>query len=868
MPLPPKEQALFKQIIKYYEQKQYKKGLKCADSILKKFPDDGETLAMRGLTLNCMDKKEEAYDYVRRGLRQAVRSHVCWHVYGLLYRSDRDYMEAIKCYRNALRIDQDNVQILRDLSLLQIQMRDLEGYKETTRQLLTLKPTNKNFWLGLVIAHHLMGLCAQATKILSSYESTQEQIGSPYEQSELVLYKAMLLEESGDLQGLLDHLNSNESAVVDRLGMLELRAKTLLQMERREDAEAAYRALLKVNPDNYNYYYGIQAARGLAAPSKGETLDLNKQVELADLYDALSKEFPKSIACKRIPLDLLSGDLFMTRLHQYVQQLLRKGVPSLFSDLKSLYSDPVKASAMTTLVESYIASLKSSQCFPSNGSQAESPSTLLWTLFLGAQHYNRLNEWEKALQLVEEAIQHTPTVVDLYLCKGRIYKHAGDLVKAAQHFDEARRLDLADRYLNTKCTLHQLRAGLIEQADETILLFTREGESHSNLHDMQCMWYENEIGLAYYRSGKYGKALKKLLAVDKHFNDIVEDQFDFHTYCLRKMTLRAYVRLLRMEDHVQSHKFWVRAAVSAIQVYLALHDKPHDEAADENESNVSTMTAEEKKKAKLARNKARKKAEQEAKAKAEAQAQQQAQEKQDKSEKDDKEKEKKKKAAKKEAPVDNDPEGVALAQVEDPLAEAVKLLKGLLRHASSKLETHISAFEIYIRKKKYLLALQALTRLRKLFPEHPETHRRTVQFFHQVDGVNLHPAVAEVIATERNGILNGSSLVDFNSQFVAKFGQSLPHRRAAAESLWLVAPAQKRQVLDLLNNLDGASAHLEECTGAYEFLVQKMQDNESAQSFANSCRSIFPLASTFNPQAATKTVESASIVHEEHDFNV
>ena len=52
------------------------------------------------------------------------RSHVCWHVYGLMYRSDRDYREAIKCYRNALRLDKENAQILRDLSLLQVLLLD------------------------------------------------------------------------------------------------------------------------------------------------------------------------------------------------------------------------------------------------------------------------------------------------------------------------------------------------------------------------------------------------------------------------------------------------------------------------------------------------------------------------------------------------------------------------------------------------------------------------------------------------------------------------------------------------------------------------------------------------------------------------
>ena len=106
---------------KCYEQKQYKNGLKFAKQILSnpKFQEHGgklnrtfsvlllgkcitmslqksflyliyatifiaETLAMKGLTLNNLGRKEEAYDYVRRGLRADLRSHVCWHVYGLL----------------------------------------------------------------------------------------------------------------------------------------------------------------------------------------------------------------------------------------------------------------------------------------------------------------------------------------------------------------------------------------------------------------------------------------------------------------------------------------------------------------------------------------------------------------------------------------------------------------------------------------------------------------------------------------------------------------------------------------------------------------------------------------------------------------
>lgn len=120
--LPKKEADLFKTLVTCYENKLYKKGIKTADTILKKFPNNGETQAMKGLLLNCMNQKEEAYELVKLGLRNDVRSHVCWHVYGLLYRSDNNYKEAIKCYLNALRIDSNNQNILRDLSWLQIQV--------------------------------------------------------------------------------------------------------------------------------------------------------------------------------------------------------------------------------------------------------------------------------------------------------------------------------------------------------------------------------------------------------------------------------------------------------------------------------------------------------------------------------------------------------------------------------------------------------------------------------------------------------------------------------------------------------------------------------------------------------------------------
>lgn len=93
---------------------------------------------------------------------------------------------------------------------------------------------------------------------------------------------------------------------------------------------------------------------------------------------------------------------------------------------------------------------------------------------------------------------------------------------------------------------------------------------------MQCLWFTIESGESFLRQKKYGQALKKFTQVEKHFVDFYDDQFDFHNYCLRKATLRNYVQLLRCEDRIRDHTFWVRAARGAILTYLAVLDKDVD----------------------------------------------------------------------------------------------------------------------------------------------------------------------------------------------------------------------------------------------------------------------------------------------------
>ena len=178
MTLPAKENALFKQIVRSYETKTFKKGLKTADAILKKFPNHGETLSMKGLLLGNMEgegKREEAHECVKLGLKNDVGSHVCWHVYGLLHRIDRNYKEAIKCYRQALKIDEGNLQILRDLSYMQIQIREIDEFVSTRNEILKQRPAARVNWMSIVVAQHYAGEHARALETMARFESTVDE---------------------------------------------------------------------------------------------------------------------------------------------------------------------------------------------------------------------------------------------------------------------------------------------------------------------------------------------------------------------------------------------------------------------------------------------------------------------------------------------------------------------------------------------------------------------------------------------------------------------------------------------------------------------------------------------------------------------
>lgn len=136
---------------------------------------------------------------------------MCWHVYGLLHRSERNYGEAIKSYLNALKHEPDNLQILKDLAALQIQIREVkvgvieregvlikfgrlmflcfgflaligsfgvgisllsQGLVETRRKLLGLKPNLQQNWTAYALANHVAGNTETTVEAIDAFVKT------------------------------------------------------------------------------------------------------------------------------------------------------------------------------------------------------------------------------------------------------------------------------------------------------------------------------------------------------------------------------------------------------------------------------------------------------------------------------------------------------------------------------------------------------------------------------------------------------------------------------------------------------------------------------------------------------------------------
>ncbi|XP_057642539.1 N-alpha-acetyltransferase 16, NatA auxiliary subunit isoform X4 [Chionomys nivalis] len=731
---------------------------------------------------------------------------------------------------------------------MEIQMRDLEGYRETRYQLLQLRPTQRASWIGYAIAYHLLKDYDMALKLLEEFRQTQQVPPNKidYEYSELILYQNQVMREADLFQESLEHIETYEKQICDKLLVEEIKGEMLLKLGRLKEAGEVFKNLIDRNAENWCYYEGLEKALQL------RTLD-----ERLQIYEEISKQHPRAVSPRRLPLNLVPGKKFRELMDKFLRPNFSKGCPPLFTTLKSLYSNAEKVSIIQELVTNYEASLKMNGFFsPCENGEKEPPTTLLWVQYFLAQHFDKLGQYLLALEYINTVIASTPTLIELFYIKAKIYKHIGNLKEAAKWMDEAQSLDTADRFINSKCAKYMLRANMIKEAEEMCSKFTREGTSAmENLNEMQCMWFETECISACQRLGRYGDALKKCHEVERHFFEITDDQFDFHTYCMRKMTLRAYVDLLRLEDTLRRHTFYFKAARSAIEIYLKLHDNPLTSESKQQDINSEILSAKELKKMLSKQRRAQKKA------MLEEERKHIERERQQKHQKKKREEEETASGHKEELTPEK------LERVDNPLEEAIKFLTPLKSLAADNIHTHLLAFEIYFRKGKFLLMLQSVKRAFAIDSNNAWLHECLIKFSKSVsDHSNLPDIVSKVLAQEMKKIFVNRDLYSFNEDFLKHNATSLQHLLSGAKMMYFLDKSRQEKAIAIATRLDDTikDKNVKTLTKVSEALLDGSFGSCSSQyeEYRKACHNLLPLTSAFLPAATEATLHRTA----DHEF--
>jgi len=496
-------------------------------------------------------------------------------------------------------------------------------------------------------------------------------------------------------------------------------------------------------------------------------------------------------------------------------------------------------------VAEFRASLEKEGTFGAGGAGAEgaveASSVYLWTLYFLASHLSHPSgspspdQLATALATIDLAIAHTPSLPELHLLRGRILKRAGDMPAALISVREAVALDGQDRGLNSKLGKYLVRAGEIDEGEEVLGLFTKKDgvTPIEDLADMQCLWLLCEEGDSYAKLEQWGMALKRYDQVFKVYTEIDEDQYDFHSYCVRKSTLRGYLDMVRFADAMRSSSRYRQAAKGAIEIYCGLNDNPEAYLPP-----ALTNGA----------------AETEAKRVAEAKAKQAADEKAAKETADKAKADKAKKAGKKgaaaeeeeDAPapaaVDEDPVGAKLLREKKPLAEAARWLAPLEKLARDDVQTWVLSFEVHLRKDKPLIALNALRKIAALEPGSavlPPLVTRLAQYAASRADEAGPGAVALKAALPE--LLEGASPEAYLDGQLQKATATAEHKLAVAKAKALLGDKQGAAAV-AAQAIDGAS--LEVASVTYAFLSALPAEAE-AQAVRAQAATRFPLARAF-----------------------
>lgn len=167
-----------------------------------------------------------------------------------------------------------------------------------------LRPSQHVSWIGFAMSYHLLGDFETANSILDTFRQSQQlnvrqhlfifykslimvsvwsvQENYDYKHSELLLYQNQILQESGNLDKALKHLQEFAVQIVDKLAVNETMGELCLKLGNYSAAIPIWEELINRNPENTLYYTKYLAAKQVT--DSDEIVDLYKKFQVTNIF--------------------------------------------------------------------------------------------------------------------------------------------------------------------------------------------------------------------------------------------------------------------------------------------------------------------------------------------------------------------------------------------------------------------------------------------------------------------------------------------------------------------------------------------------------------------------------------------------------
>lgn len=577
----------FQMALKEFDAKRYEKVEKLCDRMISKNPKDDQALALKGLNYYFLQKPELGEQILKQALKANFKSPVAWHFYAIFHKEKGNYSQAMKSYNKALNFAPTNFNIIRDLSYMQLYLRQLDSFVQTCKLGVENKPGMLINWVTLAFSYSLVKDYKSALAALNSVEKLGKETLKKNDIHELKLFNAMIQSKDKKYEEAMNYLIHFKSELIDKPMVYDMIVQNAIKAKKYNIGLDYCTKALNLNPDNINlilYYFIMKINQNDFQPKTyNDLLNIQENYKyLKDMTEVLSElktNYPKSKIIKNLELSFSQNEEFEKKFENYFINQLEITIPSIFINIQFIYKlQPHKIKIIQKILDKYNSNIKSSSKINDN---LDLPIHVAWIYFYEAQHYLFLSELEEAINYINVAIDITPSVIEFYMVAAKIFKHSYMIDNYILAYDKARMLDVGDRYLNAKTAKIYLRSGDIEKNSELMKEFVSDPLTEENIKFTETLWYLNECGGAFLIKKNIIRSHYCFKNVINVFLAIIKDQVDFYNFCLRRNIIKDLYHTIVFLNGIAKNKYVIQALIKIDIIYNYLKANENNKELEE-----------------------------------------------------------------------------------------------------------------------------------------------------------------------------------------------------------------------------------------------------------------------------------------------